>query len=479
MLLGVIALLLLQAAPLPSQPTVAASGATPSATLVFDTQSATFGDGWQFGAAHATYVLRNTGTARARVLGVEPAQPGGDIQLDPGPELLPGASLVVRVRQDLGARLGRAAFRYSVRTDQPGAALRKLTLSGFVQSAYDPERALLDLGALDQTLGGERALVLATREASHLRVVGIEGAPAWLHVDAQPEASDPARPGLRLRARVAAGAPLGLQAGVLRVRTDLARQPTYELAWRAAIFGDVVPAQPGLDLGLLRLGESRQATLALRSRTQAAVRLTRVEVDGPGLHVEAVACDHEPGCVELRLGVEPRELGTLAGRVLVHLVGASEPLPIPYAGLVVRPDTQVRDLPLPPDEPEPPTPTPPVASTPTRGAAEAAAPVASERRVTLRWRAARESGVHGFLVYRAERREGPYLRLNAATITVPEDGAAEHVYEYFDDDVHAGHAYFYYLDSVSTSGVKQTFSGVLTRRIAAEARPPAATPGPR
>lgn len=462
-----------------SQPTAA-----PPA-LAFDTQALTFGEAWQFDTLHAAYVLRNAGPTAARVLGVDAAQPGAQVEIEPGPEVRPGASITIKVRQQIGARLGRAAFRYSVRTDQPSAALRKLTLAGFVQSAYDPERALLDFGTLDRTKGAERMLGLATREATRLHVVGIEGTPDWLHVEAQPDTSDPARAALRLRAQVRAGAPLGLQAGVLRVRTDLARQPTYELAWRAAVFGDVVPAQPGVDLGLLRLGVPHEVVLALRSRTQADVRVVRVEVDGHGVHAAAAPCSAEPGCVELRVRAEPRELGTLAGRLLVHLAGEAEPVPVPYAGLVVRTDTQVRDLPV-PDDGEPSTSagsadslTPAATTTsagPTRPDVSGSPAAAADQHVTLRWRAARETGVYGYLAYRAEQREGPYLRLGPTTIRVPDDGAAEHAYEYIDSDVLPGRTYFYYLDSVSTAGVKQTFSGVLTRAVAAGAPTPVVGP---
>jgi hypothetical protein len=443
--------------------------ATSATPVAFDQQALGFGEAWQFGSVQAAYTLRNQGTTPARVVGIVPAQPGAQVEFEPGLALPPGGQVVVRIRQALGTRLGRVAFRYSV-SIEPGAVLRKLTLAGFVQSAYDPERAVLDFGTVDRALGGTRLLGLATREAARLGVLAIEGAPEWLRVEAQPDASDSARAAVQLRARVGAGAPLGLQAGVLRVRTDLERQPIYEVAWRAAIFGDAVPAQPGLDLGLLRQGAPHTATLRLQSRTRSALDVRRVEVDGTDVQASARPCEHEPGCVDLHVQAKPHQLGTLAGRLLVHLAGTDEALPIPYAGLVVRTDAQVRDLPLPesPAETAAPAPTP----TTTPSPVPSAGPTSDARRVTLRWRAARETGVYGYLVYRAVQREGPYVRLAPAIVRVPEDGAVEHAYEYVDADVLPGHTYFYYLDSISSTGSKQTFSGVLTRRIAPDTHTP-------
>jgi hypothetical protein len=82
---------------------------------------------------------------------------------------------------------------------------------------------------------------------------------------------------------------------------------------------------------------------------------------------------------------------------------------------------------------------------------------------TLKWRAASEIGVYGYLIYRAEDRAGPFQRVNETIVRVPADGASEHSYTYTDDDVVPGQTYFYYLDAVSTQGVKQRFSGILSK----------------
>ncbi len=89
--------------------------------------------------------------------------------------------------------------------------------------------------------------------------------------------------------------------------------------------------------------------------------------------------------------------------------------------------------------------------------------------VVLAWTARSEEGVYGYLVYRSPRREGPYRRIN------PEIIHARHVtppatssYRFVDAEVEPGRTYYYYLDTVSLSGVKQRLSGVVTKETAGE-----------
>jgi hypothetical protein len=90
---------------------------------------------------------------------------------------------------------------------------------------------------------------------------------------------------------------------------------------------------------------------------------------------------------------------------------------------------------------------------------------------TLKWTAATEQGVYGYLVYRSTEREGPFLRQNERIVRVPADGAATHGYEWADRNVEPGRTYYYYLVVVSEAGIKQRFSGIIARTTAAGPEP--------
>lgn len=85
--------------------------------------------------------------------------------------------------------------------------------------------------------------------------------------------------------------------------------------------------------------------------------------------------------------------------------------------------------------------------------------------ITLKWSATNEKSVYGYLVYRAERRQGPFLRINPEIIhrSGPGDETTVNSYVYTDDTVLPETTYFYYLDTVSMEGRKERFSGVIKK----------------
>jgi hypothetical protein len=89
--------------------------------------------------------------------------------------------------------------------------------------------------------------------------------------------------------------------------------------------------------------------------------------------------------------------------------------------------------------------------------------------VVLQWSARNEEGVYGYLVYRSFRREGPYRRINPEIIHARHDEPpASSSYRFADTEVEPGRTYYYYLDTVSESGIKQRLSGVITKEVAGE-----------
>ena len=104
---------------------------------------------------------------------------------------------------------------------------------------------------------------------------------------------------------------------------------------------------------------------------------------------------------------------------------------------------------------------------------ESSAPGDDRVSITLKWSATNEKSVYGYLVYRAERRQGPFLRINPEIIhrTGPGDETTVNSYVYTDDTVRPEITYFYSLDTISKEGRKERFSGVIKRTAPA---PPAA-----
>lgn len=440
---------------------------SPSATLPslleIAEPSAAFGEAYEGALLTHRFALENRGSRPVRIAEVRPVSPRA--RATAHPEVLPaGGQGYVEVQQPTEGRLGLASFRFVLRADD--GRERKLALTGFIQSAYEPEQPALDLGSAAP--GASGGLELFSREVDRLEVGGVEGAPPFLSVDTQGRAG-PAGEGVVVRLAVARDAPLGFHAGTLRLRTNVLVQPDVPLVWRANVYEDVVPSESPLDLGVVREGQRFAKLVRLERRSGSPLEVERVEAAGTAVKVEVEPCpEPRASCRALRLtGVGPAA-GVGLGGTLTVAVKDARPLTLPFSGIRVGPYTTVKDLgELAASTQKPPAPgaeaTPPSAPSPP----PAAAPVVGrpgERWARITWEVRQEQETYGYLVYRADRREGPFRRINRDILRVS-SGPEPHVYSYTDDQVAPGHTYYYYLESIGRGGTKSRLSGVMTKVI--------------
>ena len=79
---------------------------------------------------------------------------------------------------------------------------------------------------------------------------------------------------------------------------------------------------------------------------------------------------------------------------------------------------------------------------------------------TIRWSTASEVENFGYDVYRGEAEEGPFVRLTAKPIPGAGTSDEPHKYAYVDKDIDPTKDYWYYVESVSYSGVRERFTPV-------------------
>jgi len=451
-----------------------ARGEVPGA-LVFETPpQATFEDVHQGAVVERRFTLRNNGPATVRIERGIALHAQGTVEADP--TTVPGGGRVeVRVRQPVGDRLGRAAFRFALVTDEPGVARYRLGLTGFVESAYDPEAPALDWGAAERGTTRTVEAEVFSREVEALRVLDVGNVPPFLRVDASARAGLNGE-GVRLQATLdTRQAPLGVTHGVLRLRTNVPGQPECPVSYSFNVRGDVVPSRDALNLGLVREGEEATGELTLTSRSGRAVDVTAIESPDVPVTTEVVPCAGDaagPACRALRIKYKSAERGPFTGRLMVRVAGLEEPLRLLVSGVVISPQARVKEIdlahqddadeapmsmaPAPTETPAPSVPAAPVAASP---------PAPSPTSVTLQWKARNESGIYGYLVYRGDRPSGPFVRVNTRIIpAVGRTGEVES-YAFVDDGVQPQRTYYYYLDAVDTAGLKKRFTEVKARQV--------------
>jgi hypothetical protein len=427
--------------------------------------TATFGEVYAGAVVTHRFPFRNRGPKAVRITELRPLS--ARTRAAAHPQVVPpGGEGYVEVEQPTDGRLGLAGFRVALRADDGGPE-RKLALTGFVQSAYEPEQPALDLATVAP--GGSGSLELFSREVDRLEVKEILDAPAFVAVDSSGRAGA-AQEGVVLRLALRPDAPLGFHSGVLRVRTNVARQPEVAVAWRVGAYEDVVPSESPVDLGLVRAGQRFEKVIRLERRSGGPLEVERVDTGSPAVSTEVLPCPTpSDSCRALKLrGVGPA-LGAPLGGILNLVVKGSRPLSLPYAGILVGADTTVKDLGnLEPPKPAKASALPPVKSISSPGAAaDAPAPVVGrpgEHRARLTWQAQQEKDAYGYLVYRSTTREGPFVRLNREIVRVS-TGPEPHVYTYVDEQVQPGHTYYYYLETLERGGIKTRLSGVMAKVI--------------
>ena len=230
-----------------------------------------------------------------------------------------------------------------------------------------------------------------------------------------------------------------------------------------------------MNLGLVREGEEATGELTLTSRSGRAVDVTAIESPDVPVTTEVVPCAGDaagPACRALRIKYKSAGRGPFTGRLMVRVAGLEEPLRLLVSGVVISPQTRVKEIdlahqddadeapmsmaPAPTETPAPSVPAAPVAASP---------PAPSPTSVTLQWKARNESGIYGYLVYRGDRPSGPFVRVNTRIIpAVGRTGEVES-YAFVDDGVQPERTYYYYLDAVDTAGLKKRFTEVKARQV--------------
>jgi len=101
-----------------------------------------------------------------------------------------------------------------------------------------------------------------------------------------------------------------------------------------------------------------------------------------------------------------------------------------------------------------------------RGTPEPAAahvPAAVYRNI-IKWSTASEVDNFGYDVYRGERPDGPFVRLTEEPIEGAGTSDEIHRYRFVDDTIDPTKTYYYYVESISMSGLRERFTPVAKAR---------------
>lgn len=104
---------------------------------------------------------------------------------------------------------------------------------------------------------------------------------------------------------------------------------------------------------------------------------------------------------------------------------------------------------------------PALAETPAACGPQTEVPEADRLANNVRWSTASEQDNFGYDVYRGAEEEGPFEKLNPSPILGHGTTDETNRYEWRDDTIDPCAAYWYYVESISTSGDREKFTPVV------------------
>ncbi len=109
------------------------------------------------------------------------------------------------------------------------------------------------------------------------------------------------------------------------------------------------------------------------------------------------------------------------------------------------------------------------------GKAQQEPQAAGALRNVIRWSTASEVDNYRFDVYRAEQEEGPFARITQQPVAGAGTSDEPARYDYLDETIKSGMQYYYYVESIAMSGVREkftpTFKAPIKSVLSTSARP--------
>lgn len=85
-------------------------------------------------------------------------------------------------------------------------------------------------------------------------------------------------------------------------------------------------------------------------------------------------------------------------------------------------------------------------------------------KLTIKWSTSSEVDNYGFWVMRGDSEEGPFKQANPKPVPGAGNSDLPRKYSFDDHDVEMGKTYYYYLDAISTHGVREKYSPVIKKQ---------------
>lgn len=430
------------------------------AQVTFEAQDA--GEIYQVNTGHSTILFNNIGDKPVKILSVTPANADdkvGDFKLPT--TVAPRTSVNIPVTVYSGMDSGGSRHNFNVETDIANRPRLTVPIHLFAMSVLDDPKPKADLGTVKTNAAPPvRTVTLSSREVPDFRITRIVETPDFATAQILAD-------GRSVSITAKADASWGLHDGYVKVALNSAAQPQAWIDVKADVHGEIIPSSNPVEMGVFH-NTKLPFTVQLKSRDGKPVNLGKVVLDGFHGQVTKESCvGGAVGCAQISVKVAAdQQTGVLRGKLLIDLPDFHRQSVVNIGGLYVPESVKVRSL----DEAmaknakssaEPP---PLDLKSALQKSTEAAPPPVADppgHGPLLKWQVSNENNIYGYLVYRGDAENGPFLRVNKDIVRVGEnkgDGITS-TYAWRDESATAGKTYWYYIGMLNRDGTKQQLSG--------------------
>jgi hypothetical protein len=418
------------------------------------------GEIYQANTGHSTILFNNAADKPVKILSVAPANADdkvGNFKLPA--TVAPKTSVNIPVEVLSGMASGNSHHMFKIGTDIANRSSLTVPVQFFALSVLDDPKPKADLGTVNTNAPPPTKTVsLSSREIPDFQIARIVEVPDFATAKILSDghtvsiAGNPA-------------ASWGRHEGLVKVALNSTVQPQAWIAVTADIHGDVIPSQNPVDLGLFR--NSKVAFMVqMKSRDGKPVKLGKVSIEGIQATLAKEPCaGAQQGCEQIKATVKAfPAMGRMVGKLLVELPDFHRQLPIDVFGWYLPEDVKTRSFEDAMQKKSSAEPPPLDLKSALKKSTEAAPPPLADppgHGPLLKWQVSNENNIYGYLVYRGDAENGPFLRVNKDIVRVDAgkgDGITS-TYAWRDDSATPGKTYWYYIGLLNRDGTKQQLSG--------------------
>ena len=437
------------------------TAASAFAQVSFEAQDV--GEIYQTNTGHSTILFTNVGDKPVKILSVTPAYDKDGVGAFKLPALVaPKTSVNIPVTVFSGMDAGDHRHIFNIDTDIAKRPRVQALVHLFGLSVLDDPEPKVDLGTVDSTAPAKQQKIsLASREVPDFHIVRIVETPDFASAKILAD-------GHTVSIAGRADASWGRHQGFVKVALDSTVQPQAWIEVKADVHGEVIPSSNPVEMGVFRTTKL-PFVVQLKSRDGQPVKLGKISLEGIKATLTKEACiGGAAGCAQVSVKVaDDQPGGRVQGKLLVDLPEFHRQLPIDMGGLYLPQDVKIHSLnetmekngrssaePAPLD----------LKSALQKSTQAASAPPPIDppgHGPLLKWQVSNENNLYGYLIYRGDTDNGPFLRVNKDIVHVDADKGdnVTSTYAWRDDSATAGKTYWYYIGMLYRDGSKQQLSG--------------------